>query len=185
MAGSACGSVRVAGCCSAAVNTLRELLDLIRMTLRALGGLEFGRPSYFMDVAVAGGASRFAEQGMNALGRGLLGVAGSALDFGNFCRMRKILDGGVTVLAAEDSMNAGRVFLRMDGNTCAFFRFHIRLAVAGEAGFILFQGLRGLFLTASKSGKAETNEKNQKDKGGASRTIRMFRTSSQHVLGSL
>ena len=99
--------------------------------------------------------------------------------------MREILDGGVAVLAAENSVDARGMFLRTDGNIGAFFRFHVRLAVAGEAGFILFQRLRRFFLIAGEDGKAKYEKKQKASgKGGPSRTIRMFHASSQHDQGS-
>jgi hypothetical protein len=52
--------------------------------------------------------------------------------------MREVLNRGVTVLATEDTVNAGGVLFWPDGNIPSLFRFHVRLAVAGEASFILF-----------------------------------------------
>jgi hypothetical protein len=136
-----------------------------------------------MDITMTGGTRGFAQHRVDALrGRGgLLGVAGGALNFGNFRGMRKISYGSVTVFATKNAMNAGGVFFRADGNIGALFRFHIRLAVAGEASFILLQRLRRLILSAGYDRAAKTNEEDQESSGnrGPSRTtIRMSQTST-------
>jgi hypothetical protein len=152
VAGGAGWGIRIARFCSAPVNALGKFLDFSGVAVSAFFRLHFGRRRYFMGVAVARGASRFAQHGVDALRHRccLIGVAGRALDFGDFCGMREILDRSVTVFAAKDSMHARSVFLRADGNIHALFRFHFRLAVASEASFILFQGLRRFFLSASE-----------------------------------
>ncbi len=185
MAGDAGGSLGIAGLRGAPVNAFRQLFHFFRVTLGAFRGLRFGRRAYFVNIAVARGASRFAKRCMNTLRRlrGLIGVARRALDFRNFCGMRKILDGRVTVLAAENTVHARGVLLRADGNIHALFRFHARLPVASEAGFILFQRLSRFFLLAGKGGEAEARKKNQQTSGngGPCGPIRPLHGASQHV----
>ena len=163
VAGSTSWSVGVARFRGTPVNAFRKLIHLYRVTLGAFPGLHFGRCRYFMDVAVTRGASRFPEHSMYALCRirGLIRVAGRALDFGNFCGMREILDRGVAIPAAEDPVHARVVLLRTDGNIRALFRFHSRLAMACQAGFVLFQGLRWFFLVVGKGGKTRICQENQ------------------------
>jgi len=154
MTGSARGRIRI----GKSVNALGKFFYFSRVTLGAFSRLEFGRRTYFVDVAMTGSASPIAKHRVNVFCRllGLIRVTGRTRNFGNLRGMREILDRSMTVLAAEDSVYARGVFFRADGNVRALFRFHARLAVTSEAGFILFQRLRRFFLSASKRGNAET-----------------------------
>src|SRR6266705_1253431 len=100
-----------------------------------------------MDVPVTGSAWVLSENCVNAfVGVGhLFSVACFALHFGNRGRMRKIFDGGVAAGASKTSMYARGMFVRTNGNTFAFFGFHVRLAVTGEAGLVLPERLGRFF----------------------------------------
>ena len=101
-----------------------------------------------MHISVACGASRISQGGVDAFRnlRGLIRVAGGALHLRNFRRVRKVFDFCVTVRASQNSVYAGGMLSRMNGNVFPFLGFEIGLAVAGQAGLVLFQRLRGLFL---------------------------------------
>ena len=97
---------------------------------------------------------------MDALGRvcNLLGVACRAFHFLNRSGVRKVLDCRMAVGATHDSMHAGSMFVRADRNILAAFRFHTCLAMTGEAGLILLEGLRRLFLAARQYGQTKKDE---------------------------
>jgi hypothetical protein len=107
-----------------------------------------------MDVPVTGRAGVLSENCVDAFGGidHLFRVAGGALHFGNLRRMREIFDGGVAVGAAKSSMYACGLLVRTDGNTLAFFGFHVRLAVTGEAGLALLERLSRFFQLARERG---------------------------------
>lgn len=69
-------------------------------------------------------------------------MAGGAFNCCDFGRVRIVLDGGMTILAGERAVHAGRMFCRIDRNVFSGIRLHPRLAVACEAVFILLEGLR-------------------------------------------
>jgi hypothetical protein len=56
----------------------------------------------------------------------------------HFGRMRTLFDGRVTVGAAQVAVNAGCVLGGIDGKASATVGLHSRLAVAGQAAFVLF-----------------------------------------------
>src|SRR5579859_5833583 len=62
VAGSTSGSIGIAGLGGAAVNAIRKILDFRGVAFGASCGLDFGCRTYFMYVAVARRASRFAKQ---------------------------------------------------------------------------------------------------------------------------
>jgi hypothetical protein len=121
------------------------------VALCAFRGRYFCRRAHFVGIAMAGGARCVSQHHVSARENvgPLFPVASQALHLGDFFRMRKILDAGVTVLASEDSMNTGRVLLGMDRNIPAVFGFHPGLAVACQASLVLLQGFCfGCFLGA-------------------------------------
>lgn len=97
---------------------------------------------------------------MNALGDGgrLVRMAGGTLNFLNFWRMRKVLNARVAVRAAEDSMCAGGMLLRANGNVFSFFGLHPRLAMTGKTCFVLLQRLNLLGLPAGTRGGDKGND---------------------------
>ena len=99
-----------------------------------------------MHAAVTRGAGRFSEERVGAGGERfrLIDVTRGALDFFEFGGMRKVLDAGVAVLTPENRVRTRGVLRRIDVNILAFFRLHPRVAVAGEAGFVLLGGMRFL-----------------------------------------
>ena len=107
-----------------------------------------------MDVPVTGSAGVLSENCVNAFGGvgHLRSVAGFALHLGNLRRVREILDGGVAVGASKSAMYARGVLVRPDGNTFAFFGFHVRLAVTGEADLVLLERLSRFLLLARRRG---------------------------------
>ena len=68
---------------------------------------------------------------------GYLGMAAAALHFGSLLGMREFADRGMAIAAAQDSVDAGRVSLRADGDVFPCFGFQPGLAVAGEARRVL------------------------------------------------
>jgi len=139
-----CWRVGVALRCRLPVDTLAELLHLVRMALLALCGNQLRRRSYFVWVAMTRKA-RYIDRAMHAGGRvgRLVRVTGGALHFDSFGWMRKVFDVGMTIGAPENPMNARRVFCRINCNISTRIGFHSRLAVASETAFILLQRLRG------------------------------------------
>lgn len=67
--------------------------------------------------------------------------------------MWKVFDCGMAVCAAQNSVRARRMFFRADGNVFPLLRFHARLAMTGETGFILLEGLDGFFLAFGYRGE--------------------------------
>jgi hypothetical protein len=121
------------------MGTCGKFRDFGLMAFSALCRHHFFGRRYFVCVAVTRCAGLFAGCGVNTLGHrgGFLGVAGSARHFRDFGRVRKIGDRSVAILAAENSMGAGRVFRGTNGNIPALFRFHPRLPVTSKASLIL------------------------------------------------
>ena len=60
-------------------------------------------------------------------------MASSALNLGNFCGVRKVLDRTVTILASKNTVRPGGVLSGIDGNIFAGAGFHSLVAVASEA----------------------------------------------------
>ena len=135
VAGSAFRRVGIAVFGGLAVNAFGERLDLVGVTLVALGGHEFLGGGEIVDVAMTGGAGGLAESGVRALFEvfHFLIMASGALDLRNFLGVREFLDRGVAILATENAVSAGSVFRGVDGNIFAGLGFHTRLAVASEA----------------------------------------------------
>lgn len=145
------------------VNALPEILDFVGMALRALCRSRLTCSHYFVRIAVAGLASAYADRTMDAprhMGR-FFAVTGRALHLGYFVRMGKILDGRVAVGAAQNAVDTGRMFGRIDRDTLASGRGYSCLAVAGETAFVLFEGLRcfRLCLNPHRNQNADGNKK--------------------------
>jgi hypothetical protein len=153
---------------SAPVNALRKFLRFRRVAFRALPRLKFRRSGHFMDIAMTGGTSRFAQNRVDALRsvRCLFRVAGLTLHLWNLRRMGKVFDERVAVPAAQNPVRARCVFLLADGNVFPFLGFHVRLAMTGETSFILLEGLGRFFLTAAcrgQTGKYEEEKQARRD----------------------
>lgn len=136
--------IRIARCGRLPVNACPEIFHFIGVTLRALGWRRLVCSGDLVWIAVAGLASSCAERTVNTsrhMGR-FFGVAGRALHLNNFVGMRKILDRRVAVGAAQNTVDAGRMFGRIDRDAFAAARRHSRLGVAGETTFVLFEWLR-------------------------------------------
>src|SRR5215469_18620633 len=89
--------------------------------------LSCGRVPAISEKSVGAGGERFR----------LIGVARGALDFFDFGGMRKGLNAGVAILAAESRLNTRGVPGRMDEDIFTLFGLHPRGAAAGETGLIL------------------------------------------------
>ena len=126
------------------MNAVRKLFYLICVALLALRRRQRLRALEFVCISVAISAARRSKDGMCAAGKTFrfLFMASGALNFGNFRGMRVILDRGVTVSAAENPVQACGVLFRIDGYISARIGFHSRVAMAREAGFVLFLGMR-------------------------------------------
>src|SRR5215467_3363718 len=96
--------------------------------------LSRGRVPAISEKSVGAGGERFR----------LIGMARGALDFFDFGGMRKGLNAGVAILAAESRVNTRGVLGRMNEDIFAVFGLHPHGAVAGETGFILPGGRRFL-----------------------------------------
>src|SRR5450631_745897 len=151
VAGLAFGRVWVAVFGGLTVNAGCEVLHFLRMTLRALSGNQLFRGDELMHAAMTRSARGFAEDGVSAGGErlGLVGMAGAALNFGDFCGMRKIFDGSVAVLAAENRVGAGSMFGRVNVNALASAGLHSRLAMARQT--LLVHGGRNCRCRQSRS----------------------------------
>src|SRR5215467_7870121 len=151
MAGKAGGSIGIAGLCRLPVNAFVQFLRFGRMTFRALCGLQLCRGSHLVNVSVAGRTRLLAQNGVNALCRvcHFLRVARFALCFRDLRRMWEILDGSMAIGACQSPMHTRGVLVWPDGNALAFFGLHVRLTVAGKAGFILPERQKRFFLVAS------------------------------------
>ena len=114
--GYALGGVGVAVFRSLPVDAGREILDFLRMTLRAPSGNQLFRRGELVHAAMTGSARGFAEDGMGAGGEGLglVRMAGGAFHFGDFGGMREIFDRGVAVSAAENPVCAGCMLAGID-----------------------------------------------------------------------
>ena len=129
-----------------------------------------------MHVAVARSTGPLPESGVDAgcsVSRCVL-VASGTWHLGNSGRMWELLDGCMAVPAPENSMRAGRVFARIDGDIPSLFRFHSRLTVAGEAGLILLEWLSLSSLWSGTLQGAENTEERYQQPGGKGRTCMRF-----------
>jgi hypothetical protein len=92
-----------------------------------------------MGIAMAGLARVISQHGMNTIRHMgyFVRVAGRALDLHNFGGVGIFLDCGVTVATAQNAVDAGGVFSRINQNTLAAGRLHPSLAVARQAVLIL------------------------------------------------
>ncbi len=151
-----------------AVDAFVKLLGFRGVTFRTFSGLELSGSGNFVDVAVTGRTWRFAQSCVDAFRRvcHLLAVACIAFDLRNFRGMRKLLDRCMTILAAEDAMHAGRVLAGIDRNVIASLGFHPSLAVAGEAGLILFERLSFFCLLSRNLRRAKNTDKRYQQSGG-------------------
>src|SRR5271165_472445 len=107
-----------------------------------------------------------------------VGVASRALNLGKFVGVGKFLDGGVTVGATQSAVYAGRMLAGIDRDAFAAAGRHARLAVAGEAGFILLQRFRlGTKLSGHKRADEDKQEAQSPDDiGCASRSFQQVRS---------
>ena len=153
MAGHAARCVRIACRSCLSMYARPEFLDFIGVALRTLCRRRLPRSRDFVWIAVAGLASCFAGRVMNAASyvRSLVGMASRALNLRHFRRVRKILDGRVAIVAAQNAVDTGRMFGGINRDAFAAGRGHPRLAVAGQAAFILLQWMRRFRLGASPS----------------------------------
>ena len=103
-----------------------------------------GRCSHLVVIAVARFARCVAERAVHAVGHmgSLVGVASRAFYLCHFGGVRIVLDARVAVDAAQNAVDAGRVLRGINRDAFAAVRGHSRLAVAGEAAFILLERLR-------------------------------------------
>src|ERR1700730_17490173 len=138
MAGHAVWGIRIAGRGGLPVDALVKLFRFVGVTLRALCRSQPGCSGYFVYIAVTGLAVDI-DRAMNAGLRvgSLIGMASRALDFWPVGGMREVLDRGVAVGTAQDSMLAGRMASGTNGNAPAAVGFHSRLAMAAKASFVL------------------------------------------------
>jgi hypothetical protein len=163
VAGETIRRVLVARCRRFPVNALLEIFHFVGVALRTLYWSRLTCSHYFVRIAVAGLASAYADRTMDAprhMGR-FFAVTGRALHLGYFVRMGKILDGRVAVGAAQNAVDTGRMFGRIDRDTLASGRGYSCLAVAGETAFVLFEGLRcfRLCLNPHRNQNADGNKK--------------------------
>ena len=162
--GRAGGSITIAGFRCLSVNTLHEVFHDSGVTLRAFARCQFRCRRDFMNVAMAGRASRLPQGGVDALRnlRGLFRMACRALHLRDFRWVRKFLDFSVAVGAGQNPVHAGSMLFRLDGDVFSFFRFEAGLAVASQACFILFERLPfGSLSARSLGGAKKTGERNQ------------------------
>ncbi len=144
MAGHAGRRIRVAGRGRLSVDTLTEFLHFIGVTLRALCGRGLGCRGHFVVIAVAGLAGSVAERAVHTLGHvgSFVAVASRAFYLRYFGGVRIVLDARVTFSAAQNAVDAGRVFGGINRDAFPAVRLHACLAVAGQATFVLPQRLR-------------------------------------------
>lgn len=135
MTGSAFRRVGVAVLSSLPMDARGKRLDFVAVALIAFGGHELFGCGKSMNAAMASGAGGIAEGGVRAFFEvfDFLIMAGGALNLGDFGGVREFLDGGVTILAAENAVSAGGVFCGVDGDIFTGGGFHTSLAMASEA----------------------------------------------------
>lgn len=143
MAGHAGRRIRVAGRGRLSVDTLTEFLHFIGVTLRALCGRGLGCRGHFVVIAVAGLASSVAERVVHAVGHmgSFVTVASRAFYLRYFGRVRIVFDACVTFSAAQNAVDTGSMFGRINRDVFPAVRLHACLAVAGQATFVLPQRL--------------------------------------------
>ena len=85
---------------------------------------------------------------MNAAGdmARLVDLASQVLHLGYFIRMKKIFDGGVAVGATQNAVPLAAMLARVNRNAFALGGDPSRLALAGEAGFVLLERMGRLRL---------------------------------------
>src|ERR1022692_1990148 len=143
--GDAFGGVVVAVLRDLAVNAGGEFLHFLGVTLRTLSGNQVFRRGQVVHAAMTRSARGFAEDGVGAGGEsfGLVRMAGGALHSGYFGGMRELFDGGVAILAAENSVGAGGMLGRVDGNAFSGGGLHSRFAMAGQTFLVCGGRSRG------------------------------------------
>ena len=143
MAGHATRRVRIMRRCSLPMYALAKFFHFIGMALRAFCWGCLRSDSNFVRITVAGLAGYVAEHAMDAAGhmRGFFSMASQASNLDHFVGMREIFNGRVAVGAPQSTVNTGRMFGGIDRNAFAGCGRHSCLAVAGEAAFILLQGM--------------------------------------------
>jgi len=159
VAGAAGRRIRIACRGGLSVNAFPEVFYFICVALRAFCRRRLCRSRNFVGVAVAGLASYVPERAMNAASHmgSLVGVASRTLNLRHFVGMWKISNGRVAVVAAQSAVDTGCVLRRINRDAFAGGRRHSRMAVTGEAAFILLQRMGRFRLGASPSGYKRTN----------------------------
>ena len=154
MAGPTVRRVRIACRSRLSVYAFPEFLDFIGMALRTFCRRRLGGGSHLMRIAVAGLASSVAERAMNAARHmgSFFRVASGASNLRHFVGVWKVLDGCVAVVAAQSAVDAGHMLGGINRDAFAAGRRHSRLAVAGEAVFVLLERMRGFRLCSNPSG---------------------------------
>src|ERR1022692_1080901 len=125
------------------MDALPEFLYFIGMALRALCRRQLRRSRHFVVIAMAGLAGSVTERAVSAVGNpgSLIGVASRASNLGHFGGVRIVLDSRVAVGASQHTVHASRVLRGINRDALAAARGQSRLAVAGQAVFILLEGL--------------------------------------------
>src|SRR5208337_3539884 len=136
--GHAFGRVGVSVFRGLAVDAGGEGGHFLGVTLRAFSRNQLLGRGELVNAAMTRSAGGFAEDGVGAGGEGLglVGMAGGALNFGEFGGMREIFDGGVAVLAAENAVGAGGMPGRVDRNALPGAGLHSRLAMARQTALV-------------------------------------------------
>lgn len=169
MAGNAVRCIRVAGSGRLAMDALAEFLDFIGVALGAPGRGYLGCRGNFVMVAMAGLAGSVAECAVNAVRhmRSLVGMASCAFYLRYFGGVRIILDDGVAVGATQNSVDAGGMPGGINRDALSLVGLHPRLAMAGQAAFVLLQRLRQLRLCPGMGmGWDAEREKHKQEKRG-------------------
>ena len=86
-------------------------------------------------------------------------VAGLALYLGNMRRVWKVLDVRVAVRAPKNTVGAGGMFCRIDGDVLALVRLHSGRAVATQASFIPLLRLNFFRLCGSAGGSEHPRQR--------------------------
>jgi hypothetical protein len=154
VAGKTIRRIGIFACGSLSVDAFPEFLYFVNMALLALYRRHLSGWHYLMVIAVTGLAA-YIDRAVNAgLGvRILVGMTSCALHFRDFCWMRILFDGGMAVGTAENPVDAGAVLGGIDGQALPAIRLHSRLAVTGQAAFILLERMRRLLLCLDRLGR--------------------------------
>jgi len=141
VAGATGRRIRIACRGGLSVNAFPEVFYFIGVALRTFCRRRLCRSRNFVGIAVAGLASHVPERAVNAAGHmgSFFGVASRTLNLRHFVGVRKILNGRVAVVAAQSAVDTGCVPGGINRDAFAGGRRHSRLAVTGEAAFILLQ----------------------------------------------